>query len=108
MDHRRSAATPSGKLVHESLNALLLRSWSDAEAVVIRQLLAGYGINCHLASQVSFGLFPLTCGSLGEIRILVSPSRLIEAQRLLAEHRREGLHSIRGGRAEAGRSDDNG
>jgi hypothetical protein len=89
------------------MSCLLMRSWSDGEAAIIRQLLATYGIPCQVVSDISHTVLPFSLDGLGEIRIFVAPSSLREAQSLLAEHRRQGLRVIRGGRAgEAGEEDD--
>jgi hypothetical protein len=101
-EQRGSEALHGGERDPETSTALLVRSGSDAEAAVIRQLLDSYGIACRVVSDVSQTLFPLWLDGLREIRIFVPPSRLSEAQRLLAEHRREGLRSIRGGKLAAG------
>lgn len=78
---------------------LLMRTWSDGEAMMIRQLLSSYGIACQVVSDVSHTVLPIAIDGLGEVRILVSGRCLVEARGLLAEHRRHGLRLIQGGRA---------
>jgi hypothetical protein len=80
--------------------ALLVTAGHDGEAMVVRQLLATYGIPCQVLPDVSQAL-PIPVGRRGEIRILVPVSRLNEARSLLAEHRRQGLRVVRGGRSRA-------
>ena len=69
--------------------ALLLKTWDDGEAAIVRQLLEAYGIPCQVASDRLDGI--------GESRILVPRVRRREARRLLAEHRRQGMRVLRGG-----------
>jgi hypothetical protein len=76
-----------------------MKSWSDGEATIIRQLLATYGIPCQVVSDVSHAVLPLSVDGLGEIRIRVPAARLAEARSLIAEHRREGFRVLEGGRA---------
>jgi len=83
--------------------ALLLRTWSDGEALLVRQLLATYGIRCQVVSDVPHSVLPIAVDGLGEIRIVVPASRLDEARGLLADHLRQGLRVIDGDR---GRDDD--
>jgi len=75
---------------------LLVRTWNDGEAAMVRQILASYGIPCQVVSDVPHTVLPLTVDGLGEIRILVSAERLDEARELLAEHRRQGLEIVDG------------
>ena len=51
-----------------------------------------------MVSDVPHTVLPLTIDGLGEIRILVPASRLREARAVLAEHLRQGLEVIDGGR----------
>jgi len=78
-------------------NRLLVRTWNDGEAMMVRQLLETYGIPCQVVSDVPHSVLPLTVDGLGEIRILVPAVRLREARARLAEHRRKGLELIDGG-----------
>lgn len=104
VDERQPSETPEGRPTsRERVSALLVKSWDDGEAAIIRQLLVCYGIPCQVVSDVSHSLFPLSIDGLGEIRILVPPSWLREAQTLLADHRRQGLRVVRGGKLERGR-----
>jgi hypothetical protein len=76
---------------------LLMRTWSDGEAAMIRQLLETYGIPCQVVSDVSHCVLPFSLDGLGEVRILVPAGRIQEARTILAEHRRQGLSVIQGG-----------
>lgn len=77
---------------------LLVRTWNDGEAAMVRQILASYGIPCQVVSDVPHTVLPLTVDGLGEIRILVPAERLDEARELLAEHRRQGMELVDGGK----------
>lgn len=76
---------------------LLMKTWSDGEAEVVRHLLATYGIECQVVSDVPHMLFPLSVDGLGEIRILIAPEDREEAENVLAEHRRQGMELVSGG-----------
>jgi len=100
VDHRedeRDAANAPGERAPGS-GRLLVRTWNDGEAALIRQLLASYGIPCQVVSDVPHTVLPLSVDGLGEIRILVPAARWDEAQALLADHRRHGLQVLPGGR----------
>lgn len=73
---------------------LLVTTWSDGEASIIKQLLETYGIICQVESDVPHTVFPLSVDGLGEIRVLVAADRLEEARRILAEHLREGFKLV--------------
>jgi len=79
---------------------LVVRTWSDGEALLVRQLLETYGIPCQVVSDVPHSLLPLSVDGLGEIRILVPATRVDEARSLLAEHLRQGLEIVGGGKDE--------
>jgi hypothetical protein len=66
--------------------------------MMVRQLLASYGIPCQVVSDVPHSVLPLTVDGLGEIRILVPASRFEEARSLLADHLRKGLEVLDGGK----------
>jgi len=85
-------------------NRLVVRTWSDGEALLVRQLLRSYGIPCQVVSDVPHSVLPLTVDGLGEIRIFVPASRLAEVRSLLADHLRQGLELVEGGRS--GRPED--
>ena len=78
---------------------LLMRTWSDGEAELVRQILDSCDIPCLVISTVTHAVLPFNVDGLGEIRILVAPDRLQEARDLIAEHLRDGLELIDGGRA---------
>jgi len=73
----------------DSATALLLSTWDDGEAEMIKQLLASYGIPTQVVSDVPHSVWPITVDGLGEVRVLVPAHRLEEARELLAEHRRQ-------------------
>ena len=81
-------------------NRLLVRTWSDGEAMLVRQLLQSYGIPCQVVSDVPHTVLPLSVDGLGEIRILVPEARAEEARRVLADHLRNGLELVDGGQAD--------
>ena len=78
----------------------LLRLWDDGEAELVRSLLETYSIPCRISSQIQHSIWPISVDGLGEIRILVPPDRLEEAKEILAEHRRQGMEMIPGGKDE--------
>lgn len=89
-------------------NRLLVRTWSDGEALLVRQLLASYGIPCQVVSDVPHTVLPLSVDGLGEIRILVPASRFLEARSLLADHLRQGLEIVDGGKPDPSPEGDGG
>jgi hypothetical protein len=70
---------------------LLMRTWNDGEAEMVRQILSTNEIPCQVVSDVPHSVFPLTVDGLGEVRILVSKPHLARAKELIAEYRREGF-----------------
>jgi len=76
------------------VSELLMTTWSDSEAAMVRQILATYGIPCQVVSHVPHTVLPFTMDGLGEVRILVPASRVRDARELLAEHRRQGLEIV--------------
>lgn len=70
---------------------LLMKTWDDGEAELVRQLLTTYGIPCQVVSDVPHSLFPLTVDGLGEVRILVPSARAAEARGCVADHLRRGI-----------------
>jgi hypothetical protein len=85
---------------------LLMTTWNDGEAAMIRQILENYGIPTQVVSDVPHTVLPISVDGLGEVRILVPADRKREAHALLAEHRREGLKIVDGGKAPPGTDDD--
>ncbi len=88
---------------------LLMRTWDDGEAEIVRGLLASYGIPCQVVSDIPHSVSPLTVDGLGEIRIFVPPSARDRAVEVLAEHRKPGSDasgSGNGGSAPAGSPDE--
>jgi len=88
-----------------SASRLLVRTWSDGEAILVRQLLSSYGIPCQVVSDVPHSVFPLSVDGLGEIRIFVPEIQADEARQVLADHLRNGLEVVDGGKAEGGAAD---
>lgn len=70
---------------------LLMRTWDDGEAELVRHLLEIYEIPCQVVSDVPHSISPLTVDGLGEVRIFVPASAAEAAASALAEHRRQGL-----------------
>ncbi|HXV77035.1 MAG TPA: DUF2007 domain-containing protein [Candidatus Polarisedimenticolaceae bacterium] len=87
-------------------NRILVRTWNDGEALMVRQLLATYGIPCQVVSDVPHTVLPLTIDGLGEIRILVPAARLRAARGVLADHLRHGLEVLDGGRPDGDDEDE--
>jgi len=81
----------------DPVEKLLMRTWNDGEASLVRQLLEAQGIPCRVVSDVPHAVFPLTVDGLGEIRILVPDSRFDEATEIVADFRRSGLEALPGG-----------
>jgi len=78
--------------------ALLMTTWNDGEASMVRQILENAGIPVQVVSDVPHTVLPIAVDGLGEVRILVPGRQLEEARALLAEHRRQGLEVVDGGR----------
>jgi len=76
------------------MEELLMTTWSDGEAEIVRQILSEYGIPCRIVSDVPHTVLPIAVDGLGEIRIFVPRGRAVEAQELIAEHRRHGLGAV--------------
>ena len=69
---------------------VILRTWDDTEAELIRGLLESYGIPCSVISDITHSVVPLTVNGLGEIRLSVPEEAAEEAERILREHRADG------------------
>lgn len=77
--------------------AVIARTWTDAEASVIKSLLESYNIPCYYMSELPHRIYPVqTETSAGGIRIYVPASLEKEALQILAEHRRDNgsLHLV--------------
>ncbi len=96
--HATSARDGTG----EGEFVLLLRTWDDGEAEIVRSLLETYEIRCQVVSDVVHSLIPLTVDGLGEVRILVAAYDLEAARDVLAEHRRQGMEIVPGGKEDDG------
>jgi hypothetical protein len=70
---------------------LLMRTWNDGEAEMVRQILATNEIPCQVVSDVPHSVLPIMVDGLGEVRILVAKPHLARAKELIAEYRREGF-----------------
>ena len=66
---------------------VILRTWDDTKAELIRGLLESYGIPCSVISDITHAVVPLTVDGLGEIRMSVPEEAVEEALRILREHR---------------------
>ena len=94
MDGRRSSsAAPSF-----DERVLLAATWDRTEAWVIRQLIDSYGIPCAVICDASQHLFPVGVGGPMSFKVMVGRVDLESSQQLLAEHLREGMHVVAGGR----------
>jgi hypothetical protein len=83
LDDSRPFGVPEG-------SALLMKTWSDGEAEVVRRLLEAYEIPCQVISDITHSVCPVNVDGLGEVRIFVPASSLEEAEDILREHRRQG------------------
>ncbi len=75
-------------------SALLMRTWNDGEADIVRLLLEANDIPCQVVSDITHSLYPLSVDGLGEIRIFVPEASLEEASQILADHLREGFEEV--------------
>lgn len=80
------------------LTCSLLRTANPSEALLIRQLLRTYGIPCRIVPQASVRLFPMAVGEMAGAELLVESADVDRAHGLIAEHRRNGLRVLPGGR----------
>ncbi len=80
----------------KSAPTVIARAWTEAEASVIKSLLASYGIHCYCASGLVNRFYPVPDEELGHIRIFVPASLAKEAENILEEHRRHTglLHAV--------------
>lgn len=74
--------------------ALLMTTWSDSEAELVRQILAAHDIPCQVVSDVPHTVLPLSVDGLGEVRLLVPSIELERAKDLIAQHRRDGMRVV--------------
>jgi hypothetical protein len=89
-DESREAAGEPGARPDAEEAVLLLTTWDDGEAAIVRQLLEGAGIPTQVVSDVPHSVWPITVDGLGEVRVLVPAGRVDEARALLKDHRRQG------------------
>ena len=75
-------------------SALLMKTWSDGEAEIVRHLLEANDIPCQVISDITHSVYPVAVDGLGEIRIFVPEASLEEASAILADHLREGLEEV--------------
>jgi putative signal transducing protein len=73
---------------------VIFRTWSDAEAELLRGLLESYGIPCRITSDITHSVYPLTVDGLGEIRLSVPSEAAEEARRILKEHQCSGSQAV--------------
>jgi ribonuclease-3 len=73
---------------------VVFRTASEIEASVVLGLLVAHGIEAVQSVGDPPSVFPLRVGSLGEVRILVSPEMAAEAERLIEAHRVEGAATV--------------
>ena len=73
---------------------VIFRTWSDAEAELLRGLLESYGIPCRITSDITHSVYPLTVDGLGEIRLSVPSEAAEEARRILNEHQASGSPAV--------------
>lgn len=73
---------------------LLMTTWDDGEAELVRQILASYDIPCQVVSPITHATYPIAVDGLGEVRILVPARCRDEAVEILAEHRRSAIESV--------------
>ncbi len=61
------------------------RAAGELEAQVIKGLLENHGIPCFLRSNAAPSVHVLTIDGMGEVRVMVSESRVDEAKMLIGE-----------------------
>lgn len=77
---RRPAREPEDDRGFEEVT----RAQDQAEALVVRSLLEAHGIHVLFRTHVAHSVHPFTVGALGEVRILVPRSDVVESRLLLA------------------------
>ncbi len=75
-----------------SAPVIVATTWTNSEASVIKSLLEGYSIPCHIASELPQRIYPVSAEGLAEIRIYVPAPLADEARQVLKEHRRRRPH----------------
>jgi hypothetical protein len=73
----------------DPMSAVVLRTWNDLEAQLVKGILELYGIPVSLSTDISHTLYPFTLDGLGETRVLVPLEAAGEAHVILAGHRSE-------------------
>ena len=91
-DHAR------GSRIEKRERVVLMRCGGDGEAGIIRQLLETYGIPCQVLPDVTRSCLPVGPAGSGEVQILVPVERVAQARSLIADHRRQGLRVVPGGK----------
>ena len=82
---------------------LLFQTWDRHEAYLVCELMSGYGIETFVSSRLPHFLFPVETG--GGFQVMVARERLRDAEQILADHLRRGLHVVPEGPQERERDD---
>lgn len=61
----------------------LCRVSSENEALAIKSLLSGQGIQCMLKANIDHSVYPITVDGLGEVRVMVSGKDHQESVKIL-------------------------
>jgi len=61
----------------------LCRVPCESEALAIKGLLSGQGIQCMLKANIDHSVYPITVDGLGEVRIMVAGKDLQESMKIL-------------------------
>jgi hypothetical protein len=107
-DEQRHEEPDSRVPVDHGDSELLMSTWDDGEAAMIRQILESHGIPTQVVSHVPHSVWPITVDGLGEVRILVPGGKLEEAREVLAEHRRQGIEDPDSDQQDAGGGSEDG
>lgn len=75
-------------------------TWDRTEAYLIRQLIDSYGIPCQVVCDAPHRLFPVCVDEAAAYRVVVARPDLAGSRALLADHMRQGLRVLPGGRRE--------
>lgn len=62
----------------------IYRTWNEQKAVMIRELLSDYDIECYLSSHITHSVYPIPVDGLGEIRVMVPYEEEEESRNILA------------------------
>lgn len=67
--------------------AVVFRTHSDIEAVIVRGLLESHGLYAAASSDLTHAVFPISIDGLGEVRIAVPASQAEEARAIIRDQR---------------------